>query len=244
MNVWQNKMPKVSIVIPFYNCPYIDQAIESALNQSYPCTEILVINDGSTRYKEKVVPYFNHIRYVEKANGGTASALNCGIQHATGEYFTWLSSDDLYKRDKVAKQVSLMQQNNAHVSYTSFFFMNSNNQYMGSPGQVKFANKIEFYQTMLKGCPINGCTVMLKMEVFSKVGLFDVTLRYTQDYDMWLRVLQKYEFYYLDEPLVLYRVHEEMGTKKYAREIPLEINLVQQRHRAALERLIAEELKK
>ncbi|WP_394514565.1 glycosyltransferase family A protein [Priestia aryabhattai] len=89
-------MTKVSIIIPFYNCSYIDQAIQSALNQTYQDIEIIVVNDGSSKFNEKITPYLDRILYIEKENGGTASALNLGIKNATGEYFAWLSSDDIF----------------------------------------------------------------------------------------------------------------------------------------------------
>lgn len=79
-------LPKVSVVVPFYNCPYVDRAVHSVLNQSYPNVEIIVVNDGSTQHVEKLAPYLDRILYVEKANGGTATALNVGIRRATGAY--------------------------------------------------------------------------------------------------------------------------------------------------------------
>ena len=68
--------PTVSIVIPFYNCSYVDQAIRSALNQSYSNVEVVVIDDGSTKEVERLTPFLNQINYFRKENGGTASAVN------------------------------------------------------------------------------------------------------------------------------------------------------------------------
>ena len=68
--------PKVSIIIPFYNCPYVDQAIKSALDQTYENIEIVVIDDGSTNYTEKSMPFKDKIIYIRKENGGIATALD------------------------------------------------------------------------------------------------------------------------------------------------------------------------
>ncbi|GJM76095.1 hypothetical protein HMSSN036_83110 [Paenibacillus macerans] len=94
--------PTVSVIIPFYNCPYVEQAVQSALNQTYRPLEVIVVDDGSTSHAERLAPYRPHIHYLGKANGGTASALNHGIRHASGEYIAWLSSDDVFIRTKSA----------------------------------------------------------------------------------------------------------------------------------------------
>ncbi len=91
-------LPKVSIIIPVYNGEkYVSLAIESALRQTYSNLEIIVVNDGSTDKTDKICrSYGNKIRYIKKENGGVSTALNVGIDNMTGEYFSWLSHDDLY----------------------------------------------------------------------------------------------------------------------------------------------------
>ena len=101
--------PKISIVIPAYNASnYLAQAIDSALAQTYPNTEILVINDGSRddgATETVALSYGEKIRYFSKENGGSSSALNMGIANMTGEWFSWLSHDDLYVPHKLEKQI-------------------------------------------------------------------------------------------------------------------------------------------
>lgn len=234
-------MSRVSLIIPFYNCPYIDQAIESALNQTYEDVEIIVVNDGSTEFEKKIDPYLERIRYIKKGNGGTATALNLGIRNATGDYFTWLSSDDLYDRDKITKQISFMETKKVSASYTSYFLIDENSTIYSQPARLHFPDKMSFYQRLLKGCHINGCTVMLRMDVLKQIGLFDPALRYTHDYDMWLRVLPQYDFHYLDEPIVMHRVHGNMGTKRFQKSIDQEIEFVKKKHRPVLNWLISRE---
>lgn len=236
-------MEKVSIIIPFYNCQYVDKAIESALGQTYQNVEIIVVDDGSTKYVEKVQPYFSRVRYIKKGNGGTASALNMGIKNATGEYFSWLSSDDLYNPEKISKQVKLMKEVGAMVSYSPYFIINSKGEAINLIKKY-YPNKKELIKTTLKYCPVNGCTVMTKMNVFSKVGLFDESLRYANDYDMWCRLILNYEFYYLNEPLVLYRHHDQMGTKKHIKKIDLETKFVKKKYRKSLRNYLFRIMKK
>jgi glycosyltransferase involved in cell wall biosynthesis len=231
-------LDKVTIVIPFYNCPYIDRAIQSALNQTYSNIEVIVVNDGSTKYAKKITPYRHLIRYIEKGNGGTATALNLGIKNASGDYFTWLSSDDLYDSRKVEMQLTFMKTNKASVSFTNYYLMNEKGQMTDGPFKFRFPNVRQFYRSMLQSNFINGCTVIVKMNVFDDLGLFDETLRYAHDYDLWLRILKKYEFYYLNEPLVKYRIHDKMGTKRFSDVIWKEVVYVRQKHRKALMNLI------
>ncbi|MDD4547058.1 MAG: glycosyltransferase family A protein, partial [Oscillospiraceae bacterium] len=93
--------PLVSIVIPVYNgSNYLAEAVDSALAQTYKNIEIVVVNDGSNDEgaTEKVAKsYGDKIRYFSKENGGVSSALNLGIENMKGDYFSWLSHDDLYK---------------------------------------------------------------------------------------------------------------------------------------------------
>jgi glycosyltransferase involved in cell wall biosynthesis len=234
-------MHKVSIIIPFYNCPYIGEAIESALNQTYENTEVIVVNDGSTQYEDLVKPYLRKIRYIKKGNGGTATALNLGIQNATGDFFTWLSSDDLYDRDKVIKQVTFMEKRNADISYSSYFLIDSKGKILSGPARGGFQNKLQLAKRLQQGCPINGCTVMLNTKIFKHVGVFERSLPFTHDYDLWMRILPHYDFHYINEPIVMHRVHEEMGTKRFKERIEREIKVIQKKHRVSLQQLIQRE---
>jgi glycosyltransferase involved in cell wall biosynthesis len=233
---------KVSVIIPFFNCPFVAQAIDSVLNQTYKNIEIIVVNDGSTKNAEKIKPYLNQIdHYIEKPNGGTGSALNQGIKRATGDYFAWLSSDDRFHPEKIQKQLEYMETHKLKVSYTSYSLIDSNNLILKENIGVWFNDRLLFLNEIKKGCFINGCTVMLAMEVFSKVGFFDESLSFTQDYDFWLRILKEYHFHYIDEILLWYREHEGMGTKKNQERIVKEIKLVQSKHHDELEKMIKAE---
>src|SRR6185436_20245230 len=107
-------LPKVSIVIPVYNgSNYLRTAVESALAQTYSNIEIIVVNDGSTDDGDTeaiALSYGGRIKYYCKPNGHVASALNFGIRHMSGEYFSWLSHDDLYKSDKIALQMRALSE--------------------------------------------------------------------------------------------------------------------------------------
>ncbi|MGG0369517.1 glycosyltransferase [Priestia endophytica] len=235
--------PKVSIIIPFYNCPYIDQAIESAINQTYPNIEIIVVDDGSTKFREKLVPFQEKIVYIRKENGGTATALNEGIRSATGEYIAWLSSDDYFLPDKVAKQISFMMDEKVEASFTNYNYINESNQPIEHWARPVFSNNDDVYRAFLNYNAINGCTVIIKKEIFEQAGYFDPNLRYTQDYEMWIRLLiEGYKIYYLDEELTKFRIHKESGTYKHQRAIQQEVSIIESEYRPLLKEYITRNL--
>ncbi|NWL88840.1 MULTISPECIES: glycosyltransferase family 2 protein [unclassified Paenibacillus] len=233
--------PLVTIVIPFYNCSYVNQAIESALHQTYSNIEIIVVDDGSTSHQELVAPYMHRVHYLGKANGGTATALNHGIRYASGDYIAWLSSDDLFTPDKIKKQVQFMIKHKALISHTNF-------HYIDDLGRITHANVVPnnmfndlqvFYRTFLTSNPVNGCTVMIRRDVFRQIGLFNESLRYTHDLDFWQRVvLSGIRFPFLNESLTMYRWHDGMGTLRYTDAVHMEYNQVQGRAKAAIQKLI------
>ncbi len=233
-------MEKVSVVVPFYNCPYINQALESLVNQTYKDIEIIVVNDGSTQHSEKIIPYLDKIKYIQKENGGTASALNMGIEHATGEYFCWLSSDDIYYPEKTEIQLAFMKEQKALFSHTNYCAINNKGRIITSPLGIHPPNRLEVIKRISTKNFINGCSVMIDKSVFNHVGVFDETLPYTHDYDLWIRIIQKFDVHYLSRSLLLYRVHKQMGTKKHAATIKKETNLVVNRHKAMMNRLLSE----
>ncbi|KGE20723.1 glycosyltransferase family 2 protein [Paenibacillus wynnii] len=232
--------PKVSIVIPFYNDPYIGHALQSAVTQSMKAHEIIVVDDGSSVFSERLTPYHSQIHYLGKTNGGTATALNHGIRHASGDYIAWLSSDDIFYHDKINNQALFMEQNNLLISYTNFNYINGFSQLTELNAAVVFPSQLEFLRCFLQGNPINGCTVMFKKEVFGAIGLFDEQLPYTHDFDLWFRaILNGYIPVMLNQSLTGYRRHDGMGTLKHYDQIMTEAAATANRYQASLRSLIS-----
>jgi teichuronic acid biosynthesis glycosyltransferase TuaG len=227
--------PKVSIIIPFYNCSYVEQAIQSALSQTYKNIEIILVDDGSTIFTEKITPFKGKIGYLRKENGGTATALNYGIQAATGEYIAWLSSDDYFLPDKLSKQMSFMLNHNADASFTNYDIINENNQVLIPWCGMRFSNFNDLYSAFLLYNVVNGCTVVMKKDIFEHIGYFNPFYRYTHDYEMWFRLLVNgYKFYYLNDNLTKFRTHEDSGTRKYQAEMKKEMAIIESHYRPIL----------
>lgn len=237
--------PKVSIIIPFYNCSFVERAIRSALAQTYQPIEIIVVDDGSTLHSEKIRKYHNRVCYLGKPNGGTASALNCGIRNASGDYISWLSSDDFYQPHKSERQVQFMMETGAYISHTNFNYINGEGVMTKFAVASVFPSLPDFYRCMLNANPVNGCTVMMKRELFDRIGYFDENLLYTQDLDFWYRaVLAGYSFPFLNETLLYYRWHDGMGTRLNRSKIEVELAYVQAKYRGKLERFLLEQSKR
>lgn len=223
--------PLVSIIIPVYNGGnYLSKAIESGLLQTYENIEIIVINDGSNdggATEEIALSYIHKIRYYSKENGGVSSALNFGIKKMRGEWFSWLSHDDLYTKDKIERQIIEVnrEMKNKGKSVIDKYIVLSNSVLIDANGK-KIKNSPSFnsgvysgqemFNAALKGFSINGCSLLLPRKCFDDVGYFDITLRYIQDYDLWYKLMiKRYEFHCIGHQSVKMRVHKDQVTAKY-----------------------------
>jgi len=212
--------PLVSIIIPVYNgSNYLRQALDCALRQTYKNYEIIVVNDGSddNNETEKIaLSYGDSIRYFKKSNGGVSSALNVGIKNMQGEYFSWLSHDDLYSPDKLTKQVEQLEKLNeknaivlcelncidaegSHILFTQ--------KHRRLPESTVFNGKVAL-EDLLKRETFYGCTMLIPKRTLEECGYFDETLRYSQDYYICLQMcLNNNHFIYISDELVSSRIH-------------------------------------
>ena len=225
---------KVSIVIPAYNAAnYLAEAIDSALAQTYPNVEILVINDGSKddgATERIALSYGDKIRYFYKENGGSSSALNVGIANMTGEWFSWLSHDDLYSPDKIQKQFEYMSSLGINESDLPNHVFFASSELIDGDGNVirTFRKKQEVnFSNIIEKIPHNGyliaeptvynfhgCSCLVHKSVFESVGNFNENLRLLNDLDMWYRIYTGgYKAHYIPEPLVKGRIHAKQVSK-------------------------------
>lgn len=223
--------PLVSIVIPVYNgSNYMKQAIDSALKQTYNNIEIIVVNDGSRddgKSDTIAKSYGAKIRYFYKENGGSSSALNKGISEMKGEWFSWLSHDDLYYPDKVKKQVEYLNTliDNGldrsdlykQVLFTACDFINGEGKLI-KKSNIEKERALSKEISALKGNEyliaeptkynLYGCGCLVNKKVFEEIGAFDEKLRLINDLDMWTRVyMGGYKLHYMSDALTIGRIH-------------------------------------
>ncbi len=232
MNKVISVRPKVSIIIPVYNgSDYLRESISSALLQTYQNTEVIVVNDGSNdngATREIALSYGDRIRYFEKENGGVATALNLGINIMTGDYFSWLSHDDIYNSDKVAVQMNRiikMGSNNTKILFSDFDLINECGNHLQTV-KLDSVDEVNF-QLWLTTCNIlHGCTLLIPKKCFDECGYFDPTLQTTQDYDMWFRLAEKFKFERIPTALLQSRQHSNQGTRLLPKKTAEECNLL------------------
>lgn len=192
----------VSIVIPVFNGGrYLSEAIESALAQDYRPIEVIVVNDGSRDGGETrriALGFGQRIRYVEKENGGVATALNAGVEEMRGEFFSWLSHDDLYYPEKLSRQIKFLQS----IGRDNIVLFSHEDQIdehgrllFRSPGFMIGDEPIA-YQLMYSHF-IGGCSLLVPRSAFVAAGNFNSLYKTVQDYDLWFRMMAAgYEFRY------------------------------------------------
>ena len=195
----------VSIIMPSYNtATYIAESIQSVLNQSYKDWELLIVDDCSMDNTDEVVKPFltdQRIRYWKnERNSGAAVSRNRALQEARGKWIAFLDSDDLWRSDKLEKQIHFMENNGYHFSYTNYAEIDAEDQRNGIiVTGPKIITKTGMYNYCWPGC----LTVMYDAEMVDLIQIADI--KKNNDYAMWLKVCRKADCYLLDEELALYR---------------------------------------
>jgi glycosyltransferase involved in cell wall biosynthesis len=212
-----NKNPLVSIVIPVYNgSNYLQVAIDSALTQTYKNIEIIVVNDGSTDggATEKIAKsYGSKIRYYKKKNGGVSTALNFGIKKMQGQWFSWLSHDDIYSKDKIANQVKIANSNKAcKVVFSRTGIINGDNMIVRQD-RSNIPSHIHGGYWNLK-LWIYACSLLIHKSVFKNIGDINEKNLVNQDQELIFSLLNNYELYFADGDISYRRDHESNGIKQ------------------------------
>lgn len=211
--------PLVTIIIPVYNgSNYLSEAIKSAIAQTYENVEIIVINDGSNdngKTRDVALSFGNAIKYLEKSNGGVASALNVGIANMKGDYFSWLSHDDIYYPNKIQTQIDFFSFNPAvrnSILYSDFEIVDQDLNIL-QQSELKKSDAANFSYWLTTNSDIHGCTLLIPKSCFLEVGNFPENLMHTQDYSLWFKFSKYFNFVLQKEILVQSRQHVNQGSK-------------------------------
>jgi len=210
-------LTKVSIIIPVYNVEkYLEDCLNSALNQTYADKEIIAVNDGSTDGSAAILQrYSNKIKIISKENGGASSALNEGIKIASGEWLKWLGADDiLYPKaidDLMAEAVHLDDKTHTTL-YANYDLIDSKGNIIGKRllPDYNHLDLFNFNVRLLDSSLANQNTVLIHKTTLDKYGLFDTTLRGQEDYDLHLRccLIHHCRLKLVKKTVSAYRIHE------------------------------------
>jgi teichuronic acid biosynthesis glycosyltransferase TuaG len=209
-----------AIIIPVYNCEkYIEECIKSALRQTVRC-EVIVVNDGSTDGTHDICKQIEGITYLIKPNGGTASALNCGIRNSHCKWIHWLSADDVLYPDAIEvmyKEISETPNNGNYIFYSDYDIIDSDGNIIGEfiePLHRNFSTKEERFNELLGNYYGNGSSSMIPKSLFERIK-FDETIPYFEDYDFWLHAMDiGMDLKLVSKKTLKYRRHKDQMTNK------------------------------
>ena len=226
----------ISVVIPSYNRrEFLKRSIDSAINQTKKPLEIIVVDDGSTDGTETMIKSdYDFVKFIKQKNKGVSAARNIGIKVSIGEWICFLDSDDEWKKDKLEKQINAMKSN------PGYKFFHSNETWIKNGLRINQKKKHKKYggdifDKCLDMCRISPSSVMIDKTVFDEVGNFNENLVVCEDYELWLRICDKYRVFFIDEPLIIkYGGHQ--GQLSYS------IESIENHRIKALEYLILENL--
>jgi len=218
-------MVKVSVVIPTYNAgPYVWQAVESVLAQTYPNVECIVVDDGSTDNTDtRLAPYIDQIVYVHQENKGRSAARNAGLRQADGDYIALLDADDYWAPEKLARQAALMKSNEGlgfvacwayavTVDGKAVRLLRTNDDGCLAPGLEGFARLV----TLEFGLPAPLSTLLIRRSCLEEVGLFDESINTAEEWDLLLRAIPRWGIGCVGDALAFNRRYGYLTPNKVA----------------------------
>ena len=201
-------MSLVSIIMPYYKKnEFVMDSVDSILNQSYEKFEIIIVNDElsseSKLVLKKILKKDERIKIIENhKNIGAGETRNNGIKFSKGEYIAFCDCDDLWKKDKLEKQISFMKLENIDFSHTAYEIIDEKDNKIG----LRNINKFITFKELEKSCDIGLSTVILKRKIFDDIYFKFPKLKTKEDYVLWLKFSKNgVGLIGLDEKLTLWR---------------------------------------
>ncbi|QGW29718.1 glycosyltransferase family 2 protein [Phnomibacter ginsenosidimutans] len=206
-----NTLPLISVVMPCYNAAaFIEDSIRSVLQQTYAQWELIIINDGSTDETAQRISAFsdNRIRLIQlNHNHGIAYCRNLGIQEAKGKYICWLDADDIALPQRLAIQVQAFELNTDLVLCAGAAHQLHDGTTSAS-AHYEPASSAVLKARLFFAFPFTNSSIALRASAVLSLQTFTQTYKQAEDYILYCRLVQSGEFVLLNQPLVLYRIHQ------------------------------------
>jgi glycosyltransferase involved in cell wall biosynthesis len=200
--------PLVSVIVPCYNgAAFLEETLRSALAQSYPEVEVLVVDDGSTDSSPEIARRFP-VRYIGQPNRGLCEARNAGIRESKGDYLVFLDADDRLKPRAIEAGLrALALRPDCAMTVGDHVFITAEGAYLAN--STKGCPAHSHYEALLKSNFIEMiASVLFRRSIFDEVGGFDPTLRVAEDYELYLRIARARPICCHGEIVAEYRKHE------------------------------------
>ncbi|MCP1337409.1 glycosyltransferase family 2 protein [Futiania mangrovi] len=224
--------PRVSIIMPVFNAaPFIAESIGSALGQTFPDVELIVLDDGSTDGSQEAVQSLADDPRVRIVRSGSSEGpfvlRNRGIGMARGSLIAFLDADDCWHPDKLKRQVAALE---AHPEAGLCHTLVQDITEDGKPIPERLIDMSDFqgdcFRQMLRRNGVGNSSVVVPKQVFEVVGCFDESFRYRGDWEMWVRIAHRFPLIYLNEPLTFYRLHASNVSWNHERLRPYALAVV------------------
>ncbi|MBF0318057.1 MAG: glycosyltransferase, partial [Nitrospirae bacterium] len=228
-----NPLPSISVITPTLNQGrYIEHTIQSVIAQDYPNFEHIVIDGGSTDNTIEVLRRYPHLKWISEKDNGQSDALNKGVARAGGDIIAWLNSDDYYCPNAfytIAMTFEIMPHAKVIVAQTLYLFESTMESFLSRNRELTFEDMIRYWDHCV---PPTQPSVFFKTDILKETGLFDASLHYTMDFDMWLKMSLKHVFYSIPDVLAVYRFHDKSksGFAEWSSFFP-EYNAVYKRYK-------------
>ena len=231
-----NRNPKVSVIIPCYNCASsIQTAIDSVLSQDYGPMEVIVVDDGSTDMSAQAASTRN-IVLIRQLHRGAAAARNVGVEASTGDYIAFLDADDIRTEGSLSRRMTLFTESNdiglvfgnlelvdAETRVSAGFHFDARSELTEMDriciGEGEYIVESDPVPFLLKRPFISTITAVMPRRVWAEVGGFDESLAIAEDVDLWLRVAARYPIAYTTFPVAVYMRGTQSVTSNQKRVI-------------------------
>ena len=212
----------VSIIITTYNrLELLKRALQSVEQQSYPNTEIIIVDGSNNNETELFFKNKEQKNYIRSINKHPNVLRNIGIKKAKGDLLAFLDDDDTWGKEKIEKQVRVFEDSDIALCYTGKNIINKNNK------KIKYSYKKPKFNSLLNAILWDNfvgttSSIMITKQIIEKIDMFDESLPALQDYDLYIRVCEKFNVMGIDEPLINYYYNY---SNKQVSEIKTNFNL-------------------
>lgn len=206
----------VTVIISAYNHEnFIQETINSIIEQTYKNIELLIINDGSSdkthekilELEDKCIKRFTRFIYINRENKGLIASINELNSMAKGYFILGVASDDFCPKNRVEKQVNALEEHPEYgMCYGRMIAVDEQSNLLPTQPKTKYNKSGYLFNELLFRNFITAPTVMMKKSVLDEVGGFDTKYR-IEDHPLWLKISKKYKIFYLNEDLIYYRDH-------------------------------------